>query len=216
MTAIADAIIVARDAAAAALPGVAAALATETAYENALTPAGVVDTQASAASTALFNLFDGLGTSFTATDVSDAAAARSAVDAAVLAQQNVAVALASNPNVIAADLTAANALSSHLQTLQSAIIAIQIFVVDGDPVVAGTHDIAISDALGDPTAGANAVSIEADAKVGPTGTLTVAEAAAHAVTFAAEGPARALATLVLDNGLEISSDGSITIDISGT
>ena len=43
-------------------------------------------------------------------------------------------------------------------------------------------------------------------------TLTAGEAAAHAASVIADAPANAFATLIVNSGLEISADGSITIE----
>lgn len=160
-------------------PSVAAAAAhkTEVAYEKALTGADDVTLRTAAATTALNDLVTGLGASYTAADVADAAAAKAAVDGAWAAQKFVVNALAADPTATATELAAATTLRDNLNSLRLAVNAVAVFVIDGNAVLVGTEDVAIGDALNNAGFGAdvldgvaatnqsNLVSAEANAQL---------------------------------------------------
>ncbi len=180
---------------------------TEHEYENAKASAAIVETQSAAATLALTNLLAGVnpGDPVDQADLDNAAAAAAAVDAAIAAQLDVVKALQSDVNVAPADLAGAQSLLGTLQNLKIAAVGIALDLADG--TVDGYA--AIQTAEGDATTSAGTATAN-------LGTLTAAEAAAETVSSAADLDrnikAASLEAIVTVAGLEISADGSITIE----
>ena len=180
---------------------------TEAEYENAKASATLVDTGATDAKTALSALLAGVapGDAVDPADLDASAAAVAAATAAVAAQLLVVKALQSDINVAPADLSAAQTLLTDLQGLKTAADAIATDLADGT----------VDDFASIQTAEASATTVAGTATAN-LGTLTSAEAAAEVASNTADADktlkASSLEAIVTVAGLEVSADGSITIE----
>ncbi len=182
---------------------------TETEYENAKASATLVDTAATDAKTALTTLLAGVAPldPVDADDLAASAAAVAAANAAVAAQLLVVKALQSDIHVAPADLSAAQTLLTDLQGLKVAADGIASALVDGTVDPADFASIQAAEASATTVAGTATANL---------GTLTSAEAAAEVASNTADADkalkATSLEAIVTVAGLEVSADGSITIE----
>ena len=180
---------------------------TETEYENAKASAALVDTGATDAKTALSALLAGVapGDVVDQADLNASAAAVAAATAAVAAQLLVVKALQSDIHVAPADLSAAQTLLTDLQGLKTA----------ADAIALDLADLIVDDFASIQTAEASATTFAGTATAN-LGTLTAAEVVAEQASDTADGDrnvkAASLEAVVTVAGLEVSADGSITIE----
>jgi Ca2+-binding RTX toxin-like protein len=181
----------------------------ETAYESAKANESIASGQAATALAKLSEVLAGVGDAVVdQVDLDAAAAAVAAANAAIVAQQAVIKTLQIQANLLPAgaidiELDAAKALLVELHSVADAALAIAnalaLNVIDA---------VAIGDAVALATTASN------DATTNSV-ELTNAEAAAEAARIVAVGERdvaiNALSTELTNDGLEVSSDGSITI-----
>jgi Ca2+-binding RTX toxin-like protein len=218
----------------------AAAVQTRDAYIAAAALAETAGSTAETAqdtATVLFGSLTPAGSPINATDLSLLATAVSAANAASIAAQAVVAALGAGPNVTAVDLAAASAVAANALALFNDLTALQTELttdadgnVDqedldaaGEAFILATNNqaaaLANATALDGSVTTAGAAVTTAQGNVGLAEDnlaqevidLGLATSASDAADLAADNAAFALAQSIETAGLEISSDGSITI-----